>query len=115
MIQDGGMILCDAKTNVSQEDHGIVIRDVVNVPNLFLEDGTSDSDWKSQDDDRRSIPTVGNDHDEYVVTDLARAKPRKTIVGGAQVFPIGTTVLSALLTTELCVSLVSACLPLTEG
>ncbi|MCP3662316.1 MAG: hypothetical protein GY696_07435, partial [Gammaproteobacteria bacterium] len=32
LIQDGGMIPCDAKTIVPLEDHGIVVQDVVSVP-----------------------------------------------------------------------------------
>ncbi|MCP3664036.1 MAG: hypothetical protein GY696_16350, partial [Gammaproteobacteria bacterium] len=116
LIQDGGMIPCDAKTIVPLEDHGIVIQDVVNVPNLFPESGTSDDNVMSLDDGQKSIPTtVGDDDVEYMVTDLARAKPRKTIVGGAPIFPTGTTLLSIILTAAFCFSLVSACLPLTEG
>ncbi|MCP3661318.1 MAG: hypothetical protein GY696_02305 [Gammaproteobacteria bacterium] len=116
MIQDGGMIPCDAKTIVPLEDHGIVVQDVVSVPNLFLEGGTGDGNAMSQDPDQKSIPmTVGDNDVEYVVTDLARAKPRKTIVRGAQIFPIGTTLLSTFLIAVFCFSLVSACLPLTEG
>ncbi len=78
MIQDGGMIPCDAETiDVPVENQGAMIEDVVNVPNLFSESGTSDDNVMSLDDDQRSIPKVGNDHNEYSVTDLAGVRPRR--------------------------------------
>ncbi len=60
--------------------------------------GTSDNNFMSLNDDQRSIPSVGDDHDERAVTDMPKVRPRGAIVGGAPIFPIGTTVLSTLLT-----------------
>ncbi|MCP3666372.1 MAG: hypothetical protein GY696_28375, partial [Gammaproteobacteria bacterium] len=116
LIQDGGMSPCDAETiDVPVENQEAMIEDVVNVPDLFLESGTVDDNGMSLGNEQKSIPKVGNENVGYVVYDLARVRPRNPIVGGAQVFPIGTSVLSALLTTIFCFSLVSACFPLTEG
>ncbi|MCP3667910.1 MAG: hypothetical protein GY696_36385 [Gammaproteobacteria bacterium] len=115
LIQDGGMIPGDAKTIVPLEVHGIVIEDVVNVPDLFLESGTSDRDWMSLDDDQMSIPKVGNEYTEDMATDLARVRSWEPILGGSLIFPTGMTVLSTFLTVILCFSLVSACVPVTKG
>ncbi|MCP3665472.1 MAG: hypothetical protein GY696_23750, partial [Gammaproteobacteria bacterium] len=110
MIQDGGMISCDAETiDANQET---MVEDVVNVPNLFSENGTSDNNVMSLDDDQRSISTVGDDYCiDYMATGLARVRPRR----GSPIFTTGMTVLSSILTVVFCFSLLSAGFSLTEG
>ncbi|MCP3665875.1 MAG: hypothetical protein GY696_25830, partial [Gammaproteobacteria bacterium] len=114
--QDCDVIPSDSMTmNVPRKSQKTMIQGVVDVPNLFSESGTCDDNLVSLDDDQKSISTVGNEYIECMAVDLARVRQRRPMLGGSPTFPTGMTVLSALLTTVLCFSLVSACFPVTEG
>ncbi|MCP3664183.1 MAG: hypothetical protein GY696_17110 [Gammaproteobacteria bacterium] len=114
--EDCDVIPSDFMTmDVPQQSRKTMIQGVVNVPKLFSESGTGDDNVEFLDNEQRSIPKVGSEYTEYTTTDLARVRRRRPILRGSPTFPTGMTVLSALVTTVLCFSLLSAGFPLTEG
>ncbi|MCP3665212.1 MAG: hypothetical protein GY696_22395 [Gammaproteobacteria bacterium] len=115
LIQDGGMIEHEwlETVVVPLENQETMIQGMV-VPNLFLENGTNDDNLVSSDDEQRSIPKVGNNNAEYVVSDSAGVKPPEGRPVRRPYFMIGNVV-TTFLTALLCFSMMSAGFPLTEG